>query len=129
MSLVLIDEPTIAVLNEKYLDGSGPTDVLAFPMDVEALPSGRSPDQGGRGPGASADELAPPTVIGDVLICPSIAARQAEANGVTLQSELELLTVHGTLHLLNYDHAEPEEAAVMEARQRELLESFRALTS
>lgn len=129
MSLVLVDEPTIAALNEQYLDGSGPTDVLAFPMDIEALPSGRSPDQGGRGPGASADESLPPTVIGDVLICPTIALKNAEASGVAFHAELELLTVHGTLHLLNYDHAEPEEATVMETRQRELLDSFRSAQS
>ncbi len=125
MSLILVDESTIATLNEQYLDGNGPTDVLAFPIDIEALAAGRTPDHGGSGPGASSDEAGPPTVIGDVLICPTIAKRQAEQRGEPLEAELQLLTVHGTLHLLNYDHAEPDEAATMEARQQELLASFR----
>ncbi len=125
MSLILVDAPTIATLNEQYLGGSGPTDVLAFPMDIEPLPTGRSPDLGGRGPGSTSDEPGPPTVIGDVLICPEVAVRQAQERGVDIVSELQLLAVHGTLHLLHYDHAEPDEAAVMEERQQELLRSFR----
>lgn len=126
MSVVFVGEDTIADLNERFLEGDGPTDVLAFPIDDEALPGGRRPDQGGRGPGSPADESAPPIVLGDVLVCPSVARRQAEALGRSLDDELALLVVHGVLHLLDYDHAEPEETVTMRQRETELLGKFRA---
>ena len=126
MSVVFVSEDTIADLNERFLEGHGPTDVLAFPIDDDALPGGRQPDQGGRGPGSPAGESAPPIVLGDVLVCPAVARSQAEAVGRNLGDELALLVVHGVLHLLNYDHAEPEETVKMQQREVELLEKFRA---
>jgi len=126
MSVVFVGEDTMADLNERFLEGDGPTDVLAFPIDDDALPGGRQPDQGGRGPGSSADESAPPTVLGDVLVCPAVAQRQAEALGRSLDDELALLVVHGVLHLLAYDHAEPEETVTMQRRETELLGKFGA---
>jgi probable rRNA maturation factor len=127
MSVMFVDEATIAQLNERFLDGTGPTDVLAFPLDEELL-GGRNPDQGGRGPGAGIEPTDPPVLIGDVVVCPRVAQRQAVEHHGSLDDELALLVVHGTLHLLRYDHAEPAEAARMQARERELLASFAART-
>jgi probable rRNA maturation factor len=125
MSLMFVDEPTIAELNERFLGNAGPTDVLAFPMDEELPPGGRQPDQGGRGPGAPADPGDPPALLGDVVLCPAIAGRQAAERGIRADEEVALLVVHGVLHLLDYDHAEPEEAAAMRRREQELLARFR----
>jgi probable rRNA maturation factor len=125
MSLLFVDEPTIAELNERFLGYEGPTDVLSFPMDDELPPAGRQPDQGGRGPGSPADPGDPPSVLGDVVVCPSVASRQAAQRGGALDDELALLVVHGVLHLLNYDHAEPAETAAMQRREQELLARFR----
>ncbi len=127
MSLLFVDEPTIAELHERFLGYEGPTDVLSFPMDEELPPAGRQPDQGGRGPGAAADPGDPPGVLGDVVVCPTVASRQAAERGGALDDELSLLVVHGVLHLLNYDHAEPSETAAMQRREQELLAQFREL--
>ena len=127
MSLLFVDEPTIADLNERFLDAHGATDVLAFPMDDEVPPGGRQPDQGGRGPGAPTDPGDPPALLGDVVVCPVIAQRQARERTIPFDDELALLVVHGVLHLLDYDHAEAEEATVMRRREQELLERFRDL--
>jgi len=123
MALVFVDRTTIADLNERYLGGTGPTDVLAFPLEDE-IPVGRMPDQGGRGPGSTADPTDPPLAIGDVIVCPDVARVQAEERDIPLDDELALLVVHGTLHLFGYDHAEPDEATRMQARERSLLVSF-----
>jgi probable rRNA maturation factor len=125
MSLLFVDEATIAELNERFLGYEGPTDVLSFPMDDELPPAGRQPDQGGRGPGSPSEVTDPPTLLGDVVVCPSVANRQASEHGVGLDDELRLLVVHGVLHLLNYDHAEPAETAAMQRREQELLALFR----
>jgi probable rRNA maturation factor len=127
MSLLFVDETTIAELNERFLGASGATDVLAFPMDDDLPPSGRQPDQGGRGPGAPSDPGDPPALLGDVVVCPTIAQRQSGEHGVSFDDELALLVVHGVLHLLDYDHAETEDATVMRRRERELLERFHDL--
>jgi probable rRNA maturation factor len=123
MAVVFVDVETIADLNRQYLGGDGPTDVLAFPLEEE-IPVGRYPDEGGRGPGASSDPPDPPLAIGDVVVCPEIAQRQASERGVALDDELALLVVHGTLHLFGYDHGEPDDAERMQRRERELLASF-----
>ncbi|MGH9091623.1 MAG: rRNA maturation RNase YbeY [Acidimicrobiales bacterium] len=120
VSLLFVDEPTIARLNEEFLDRSGPTDVLAFPIEDEVGPSGRSPDLGGTGPGSEPDGE-PPVLIGDVVVCPAVAARNAVAHGVADEDELALLVVHGLLHLLGMDHAVDVEAERMEALERSLL--------
>ncbi|HWS48243.1 MAG TPA: rRNA maturation RNase YbeY [Acidimicrobiia bacterium] len=127
MSLMFVDEQAIAELNERFLASEGPTDVLAFPMDEELPPGGRQPDQGGRGPGSPADPGDPPTLLGDVVVCPIVAGRQATEHGVPVDEELALLVVHGVLHLLDYDHAEADDAAVMRRREQELLARFRDL--
>jgi len=128
MSLMFVDSQTIAELNERFLGTDGPTDVLAFPLDEELPPTGRQPDQGGRGPGAPADATGdPPSLLGDVVVCPAVAGRQAAERGIPADDELALLVVHGVLHLLDYDHAEPDETAVMRRREQELLAQFREL--
>jgi probable rRNA maturation factor len=127
LSVLFVGEDTITDLNERFLDGSGATDVLAFPLDDEPLPGGRHPDEGGRGPGTPADDDEPPLILGDVLVCPAVAERQAAETGRSLDDELALLVVHGVLHLLDYDHAELEDAARMRRREHELLERFRGV--
>ena len=129
MSVLFVDEQTIADLNARFLDGDGPTDVLAFPLDEEALTHGRRPDQGGRGPGSPAEPSDPPIVIGDVVVCPRVARAQAAERGVDLDDELALLVVHGTLHLLGYDHADDDDAARMRVREQELLARCREAES
>jgi probable rRNA maturation factor len=123
VSLLFVDESAIAELHERFLGNSGPTDVLAFPIDDEPTPGGRSPDVGGTGPGgppASEDE-AVPVLLGDVVVCPAVAGRNAAEHGVSVEDEVALLVVHGLLHLLGMDHVESVEAEEMERRERELL--------
>ncbi|MPZ59724.1 MAG: rRNA maturation RNase YbeY [Propionibacteriales bacterium] len=103
----LVDPETIATLNAQWMDGTGPTDVLAFPMD-ELRPS----------PGS---EEPAPGVVGDVVLCPRVAAGQAAAHGQSAQDEIDLLLIHGVLHLLGFDHAEPEEHREMFGLQARLL--------
>lgn len=106
----VVDEDTISELNERWMDKRGPTDVLAFPMD-ELRPGqvNEEPEEG---------------VLGDLVLCASVAARQAEEAGHPASDEIALLTVHGILHLLGYDHAEPDEHAEMFALQARLLERY-----
>ena len=120
VSLIFADEPTIADLNQQFLGKAGPTDVLSFPIDAEPDLSGRVPDAGGSGPGEPpTPEM--PQLIGDIVICPSVAARNALEHEVSFDDEVALLVVHGVLHLLGWDHVIDEEAERMEARERELL--------
>jgi probable rRNA maturation factor len=123
VSLLFVDEETIASLNERFLGRTGPTDVLAFPIEDDPAPGGRSPDLGGTGPGSeAADE--PLLLLGDVVVCPAVAARQAPDHDSTYSDEMALLVVHGLLHLLGLDHAEEVEAERMEALERRLLARF-----
>jgi probable rRNA maturation factor len=107
LCVTAVDEDTIAELNAKWMEKEGPTDVLAFPMD-ELRPGlvNDEPEEG---------------VLGDIVLCPSMAAGQATTAGHSLTAELDLLTVHGILHLLGYDHAEPEEHEEMFGLQARLL--------
>jgi len=111
----LVDVDTITELNVKWMDGDGPTDVLAFPMD-ELRPGlvNEEPEEG---------------ILGDIMVCPEIAATQAATAGHSTEAELELLTTHGILHLLGYDHAEPEEHQEMFGLQDRLLGDWRARKS
>jgi probable rRNA maturation factor len=120
VSLLFVDEPTIAELNERFRGVPGPTDVLSFPLEDEDFGAGRSPDAGGSGPGEPLDDQ-PPDLLGDVVVCPKVALANAGRDDVSFDDELALLVVHGTLHLLGWDHEVPEEATKMEARERELL--------
>ena len=107
-----VDRDTIAALNEQWMGKEGPTDVLAFPMD-ELRPGlvSEEPEEG---------------VLGDLVLCPAIAAAQGRTAGHGTEAEIELLTVHGILHLLGYDHAEPEEHAEMFGLQDEILLEWRS---
>lgn len=116
LSLLLVDESAMSELHEKWMGEPGPTDVLAFPMD-ELRPGHLS---GGAGEGGSAD----PGLLGDVVLCPVVAERQAREAGHGVADELEMLCAHGILHLLGYDHAEPEEHQEMFGLQGRLLTSW-----
>ena len=107
MTLRLVDEGTIEALNGQWMDKSEPTDVLAFPMDE--LEPGRDGQE------------APEGYLGDIALCPQVAARQAADAGHSDLDEMRLLTTHGILHLLGYDHAEAAERQAMFALQARLL--------
>jgi probable rRNA maturation factor len=111
LSVSLVDPAEITALHERWMDLPGPTDVLSFPMDELRVP----------GPGQAAE----PGMLGDVVICPQVAAEQGAQAGHGLVGELELLLTHGILHLLGHDHAEPEEHAVMFTLQDQLLAEWR----
>ncbi|GMA20066.1 rRNA maturation RNase YbeY [Arsenicicoccus piscis] len=112
LAITLVDEAAMETLHVKWMDLPGPTDVMSFPMDE--LRPGREGERLQHG------------VLGDIVLCPSVAAAQASAAGHTLEEELLLLTTHGILHLLGYDHAEPEEERAMFDLQRQLLLTFLA---
>jgi len=97
-------------LHVQWMDEPGPTDVLSFPMD--ALRTG------------SSDRPTPPGLLGDIVLCPQVAESQAQTAGHTLMDELILLTTHGLLHLLGFDHAEPDEEREMFGLQKTLIEGF-----
>jgi probable rRNA maturation factor len=129
VSLLFVDEATIASLNERFLDKPGPTDVLSFPIEDEADRSGRSPDEGGTGPGSIEPDSGRLLLLGDVVICPAVAARNAVDHGVSLDDELALLVVHGILHLLGMDHEVEAEAERMERREQQLLARYYRVAS
>lgn len=112
LAILLVDPEPMEQLHLQWMDEPGPTDVLSFPMD----------------------ELRPPTegvepapgLLGDVVLCPHVAAAQAEGAGHSTEDELHLLATHGILHLLGYDHAEPEEEKEMFGLQKRLLRDWRA---
>jgi probable rRNA maturation factor len=124
VSLLFVDEATISSLNQRFLDKEGPTDVLSFPIEDEAARSGRSPDEGGTGPGSIEADTGRLLLLGDVVICPAVAAGNAVDHGVTFDDEIALLVVHGILHLLGMDHLVDEEAERMELREQQLLARF-----
>ncbi|MHB1613930.1 MAG: rRNA maturation RNase YbeY [Actinomycetes bacterium] len=114
LSVLLVDVATMEALHVRWMDEPGPTDVLAFPMDE--LPPGRA--------GTERSEPGP-ELLGDVVLCPEVAERQGAEAGHGRQAELELLATHGVLHLLGYDHADPEEHAEMFGLQERLLTEWR----
>jgi probable rRNA maturation factor len=121
VSLLFVDESAISDLNARFLGKDGATDVLAFPIDEEPAESGRSPDSGGTGPGFTVEPEEVPTLLGDVVICPAVAHRNAPGHAGNYEDEIALLVVHGLLHLLGLDHDDPDEADAMEAKERALL--------
>jgi len=110
LAIVLVDEAAMEQLHVQWMDEPGPTDVLSFPMD-ELRPG-------------TEDEPSPAGLLGDVVLCPQVAQVQAETAGHTLMDELLLLTTHGILHLLGFDHAEPAEEREMFGIQRDILVGF-----
>ncbi|MDO5092735.1 MAG: rRNA maturation RNase YbeY [Propionibacteriaceae bacterium] len=99
LSILLVDEATMADYHERFMDLPGPTDVMSFPMDELRAPR--------------EDEEPPLGLLGDIVLCPQVTAKQAAENGREPDAEAEYLLVHGLLHLLGHDHAEPREKAVM----------------
>ncbi len=102
LTLTFVDEAEIAELNAEHMGKSGPTDVLSFPMDDEPMPG-------------------VPTMLGDIVICPEVAASQFADHAGTFDDEIGLLVVHGVLHVLGHDHGEPVETALMREREVALL--------
>ena len=125
MSIIFIAEQDIAELNESFLGKTGATDVLSFPIDAADLDMNPAPTGATRGPDrAPLDPSDMPMLLGDVVICPKVAAQQAPTHAGTFDDEIALLVVHGILHVLGYDHAEPEETTVMRRRELDLLEQL-----
>lgn len=115
LSILAVDKAYMTDLNRRWMGGDGPTDVLAFPMDELNL----------RRASAQEDEPAAETLLGDIVLCPNVAEKQAAAAGHAAADELHMLTVHGVLHILGYDHVEPDEAKQMFGLQAKLLDSWR----
>lgn len=109
VSVMAVDTATIHELNRTHMDSDKPTDVLAFPLDA---------------PGEATDA---PSILGDVVLCPAVAEAQAAEHDKTTQAEMDLLVVHGLLHLLGHDHAEDEERRIMFGLTDELLAGFAAV--
>jgi probable rRNA maturation factor len=122
LSVIFVDEAAMVDLNRQYMGEEGPTDVLSFPIDDDAAFTGRWPD--GSTPGPRREPIDVPLLLGDVVICPAVAARNAPGHAGTYEDEVALLLVHGLLHVLGADHASPTEEAAMHERERSLLERF-----
>jgi len=111
LSIMLVDEEAMEQLHVQWMDEPGPTDVLSFPMDeLRPTPSGADPELG---------------LLGDVVLCPAVAQRQGVAAGHSTAAEIQLLTAHGILHLLGYDHAEPAQEREMFGLQDRILTQWR----
>jgi probable rRNA maturation factor len=110
LGIVFVDEAAMEQLHLQWMDEPGPTDVLSFPMD-ELRPGHE-------------DNLTPAGLLGDIVVCPQVAIAQAEAAGHSPIEEMLLLTTHGLLHLLGFDHAEPDEEKEMFGVQRDILVGF-----
>lgn len=115
LSVRFVDEDTIASLNGTYMGAEGSTDVLSFPIDGDDLPGDAMIDIGSNSSGTA------PRLLGDIVVCPAVAARNAPDHTGTFEDEVALLVVHGVLHVLGYDHAELDEAEAMRTREAELL--------
>jgi probable rRNA maturation factor len=110
LAILLVDEAAMEQLHVQWMDEPGPTDVLSFPMD-ELRPG-------------TEDQPSPAGLLGDVVLCPQVAQTQADVAGHSLKEELQLLTAHGMLHLLGFDHADPAEEREMFGIQRDILVGF-----
>jgi probable rRNA maturation factor len=110
LAILLVDEAAMEQLHLQWMDEPGPTDVLSFPMD-ELRPGNE-------------DEITPAGLLGDLVICPQVAGAQAEEAGHSARDEMLLLTAHGILHLLGFDHSEPADEHEMFGVQRDILVGF-----
>ena len=126
LAISLKDLAEMERLHVQYMDEPGPTDVMAFPQDELNLRGSRGVAHASGNGGGKDDEDEMPTLLGDVVLCPEVAERQGREAGHGTAAELELLTTHGVLHLLGYDHGEPEQHAEMFGLQAELLTDWRA---
>ena len=112
LTIMFVDPDPIAQLHMRWMNLEGPTDVMSFPMDELRPGDGKTTMEG---------------VLGDLVICPWVAAQQAAAAGHSTMQEMMLLTIHGILHLLGYDHVTPEQERQMFGLQRQLLLTFLAV--
>lgn len=112
LSVILVDTAAMEQLHIQWMDEPGPTDVMSFPMDELR-------------PGKEGEEL-PQGLLGDIVLCPEVALKQGKESGHSMDEELQLLTVHGVLHVLGYDHEEPEEEREMFGLQKRILDDWRA---
>lgn len=112
LSILLVDEEAMARLHVEWMDEPGPTDVISFPMDELREPAPGEPPPGG--------------VLGDIVVCPAVAHRQAVAAGHSPRHEIRILVTHGLLHLLGHDHADPDSERAMFARQERLVAEYAA---
>lgn len=110
LAIMFVEEPAMEALHIQWMDEPGPTDVLSFPMD-ELRPG-------------TEHEPTPAGLLGDIVICPAVAERQADTAGHETMNEILLLTAHGILHLLGFDHSDPEEEKEMFGIQKSILEAF-----
>jgi probable rRNA maturation factor len=110
LAIVLVDEAAMEQLHLQWMGEPGPTDVLSFPMDE--LRPGRDGETSAEG------------ILGDIVLCPTVAVAQAETAGHSVMAELSMLTIHGLLHLLGYDHAEPDEEKEMFGLQADILQKY-----
>ena len=110
LGILMVDEAAMEQLHVQWMDEDGPTDVLSFPMD-ELRPGNE-------------DDITPPGLLGDIVLCPQVAQTQAAEARHSLIEELQLLTVHGLLHLLGFDHGTPDEEKEMFGLQRDILVGF-----
>lgn len=115
LAIQFIDEDPMEILHIQWMDEPGPTDVLSFPMD-ELRPGNEG-------------EVTEPGLLGDIVVCPQVAERQAKVAGHEAINEILLLTTHGILHLLGFDHAEPDEEKEMFGLQKTILDAFYASES
>jgi probable rRNA maturation factor len=125
LSLLFVEEDVISEMNRTHMGKTDPTDVLAFPIDAVMMGSSPGPGAVSRGPDRSppdADDF--PLLLGDVVVCPAVASRQAPSHAGTLDDEIALLVTHGILHVLGHDHAEPAEREIMRAKELSLLEKI-----
>lgn len=123
LSLAFVDRETMAELNARFMGKTGPTDVLAFPLDEQVTESAPGPGQISRGPARTEPARSDaPLLLGDVLVCPAVAREQAPSHAGNLDDELALLVVHGVLHVLGHDHDDDAAAARMQDRERRILE-------
>jgi probable rRNA maturation factor len=123
LSVVLLDAEAMAALHQQWMDLPGPTDVMAFPMDGD-----EGPDRLDAGTHPGAEPGPGQAMLGDVVLCPAVAADQAASAGHSLESELHLLCTHGILHLLGYDHGDPDEEREMFDLQARLVGEWTAAT-
>ncbi|GAC1609864.1 MAG: rRNA maturation RNase YbeY [Mycobacteriales bacterium] len=123
LSILLVDIDAMEKLHVRWMNEPGPTDVLAFPMDELDLRGSRGVPHGS-GHGHDDMEEPAPAVLGDVVLCPVVAQRQAAEAGHTTEDELQMLCTHGVLHLLGFDHGDAQEHAEMFGLQGQLLSAW-----
>ena len=125
MALLFVDRPAMSEMNKLHMGAEYPTDVLAFPIDMVDNSRAAGPTANSASPVVARGDVGEmPLLVGDVVVCPAVAADQAESHAGTLDDELALLVTHGVLHVLGYDHDNDESAARMRDRERTLLEKL-----